>query len=83
MKAWLNCACEPNVVRRARKYALIVGIILILINQGDVLMSGELSARTIIKMALTMLVPYIVSTCSSVGALCEARKEEADTDQKA
>jgi len=60
-----------------------VGIILILINQGDVLMSGELSAITIIKMALTMLVPYIVSTCSSVGALCEARKEEADTDQKA
>lgn len=76
MKTWLNCACEPNVVRRAGKYALIVGIILILINQGDVLLRGEFSAGILAKMVLTMLVPYIVSTCSSVGALCDFRKEK-------
>ncbi len=77
MKLWLSYACEPNVVKRASVYALIVGIILILINQWDVLLSGDLSPRTLVKMALTMLVPYIVSTCSSVGALREARMGKA------
>jgi len=73
MKLWLSYACEPNVVKRASTYALIVGIILILINQWDVLLSGDLSARTMVKMGLTVLVPYMVSTCSSVGALFEVR----------
>ncbi len=73
MKLWLSYACESNVVKRASTYALIVGIILILINQWDVLLSGDLSARTMVKMGLTVLVPYMVSTCSSVGALFEVR----------
>jgi hypothetical protein len=73
MKHWLAIAREPSVVKRALKYACIVGAILIAINHGDALVRGELGAGRLLKMALTVLVPYLVSTLSSVGALREAR----------
>ena len=69
MKTWLQCACEPSVVWRATKYAFFVGIILILINHVDHILQGEVTATHLIKMGLTVLVPYLVSTSSSVGAI--------------
>ncbi len=57
------------MVRRALGYAAIVGPVLIAINQGDALWRGELNAVHLIKMGLTVLVPFCVSTLSSVGAL--------------
>ncbi|GMR21188.1 MAG: hypothetical protein BMS9Abin36_1787 [Gammaproteobacteria bacterium] len=71
MKIWLQCACEPGVVWRATKYALFVGIILILINHVDHIFRGEVTGVSLIKMGLTVLVPYLVSTFSSVGAILE------------
>ncbi|GMQ91658.1 MAG: hypothetical protein BMS9Abin11_0969 [Gammaproteobacteria bacterium] len=71
MKAWLRCACEPSVVWRAVKYAFFVGIILILINHGDHIFRGEVTGASLIKMGLTVLVPYLVSTFSSIGAILE------------
>jgi len=73
MKIWLRHACHPNVAWRATKYAFFVGIILILINHGDQLLRGEVTTVSLIKMGLTMLVPYFVSTCSSVGAILDLR----------
>ncbi|MCH8133793.1 MAG: nitrate/nitrite transporter NrtS [Myxococcales bacterium] len=49
--------------------ALLVGPILILINHGDSILQGEIGPVRALKMALTMAVPYLVSTFSSVGAL--------------
>lgn len=74
MKAWLQLALRPSVVRRALRYAVIVGLILITINHGDALLRGEWSAGRLLKMALTVMVPYLVSTLSSVGALREAQR---------
>jgi len=74
MKFYLRCACDPKVVWRASKYAFFVGIILILINQGDIIYRGEVTSINLIKMGLTVLVPYFVSTCSSVGAILEMSK---------
>jgi hypothetical protein len=62
-------AFHPSVVRRACGYALVVGAILIVINHGDAILAGELDATRWWKMGLTVLVPYTVSTLSSVGAL--------------
>jgi hypothetical protein len=62
-------ALRPDVVRRACAYAVVVGSILIAINHGDALWSGELDGRRLLKMALTVMVPYLVSTLSSVGAM--------------
>jgi cation transporter-like permease len=55
-------------VRRALGYAVVVGAILIAINQGDVVVAGSVGGREVAKMVLTVMVPYLVSTFSSVGA---------------
>lgn len=52
-------------------YAVIIGAVLIAINHGDALLRGELNQTLWLKMGLTILVPYTVSTLSSVSALRE------------
>jgi len=66
---FLALALSPRVVRRALLYALVVGAVLIAINHGDALIAGHVGAERWWKMGLTVLVPYTVSTLSSVGAL--------------
>ena len=74
MSNWISVASEPRVVRRALGYALIVGSILIAINHGDALLQGELGSDRLLKMGLTVTVPYLVSTFSSVGAIRDLRR---------
>ncbi len=73
MSEWFQLALSQSVVRRALKYALIVGAILICINHGGTILRGELTATRVLQMALTALVPYCVSTLSSVEALRTVR----------
>jgi AhpD family alkylhydroperoxidase len=67
--AWFECACRPSVIRRALQYALIVGAVLIGINYGPELLRGEISPSRVFRMAVTVLVPYIVATLASVEAI--------------
>ena len=53
---------------RAVKVALVVGPILTLINQHDVILEGSFNFKFFYKMALTFLVPYCVSAFSSAKA---------------
>ncbi|RMF65904.1 MAG: phosphoenolpyruvate protein kinase [Calditrichaeota bacterium] len=78
MKEWLKIACEPAVVIRALKYALVVGLLLIAINYWDVILEGKVTGESLVKMGLTVVVPYLVSTSSSVGALRQSRRQESD-----
>lgn len=71
MKQTLSLALKPSVVKRALKYAIVVGAILITINHGDAILRGDLPAARLFRMGLTVLVPYVVSTLSSVGAMRE------------
>jgi len=73
MKNWLRLALSRGVVQRALAIACIVGPILVLINQGDVLWRGDAEKISWLKALLTFLVPYAVSTVSSVGALRQSR----------
>jgi hypothetical protein len=57
------------VVRRALAFAVVVGAILIGINHGDALLRGEIDSVRLWKMGITVLVPYSVSTLSSVSAI--------------
>lgn len=74
MKESLRLALESSVVKRALKYAVVVGLILIGINHGDAILRGDLTGGRLFKMALTVVVPYLVSTLSSVGALRQKSK---------
>lgn len=69
MAEWIRLAGSRSVVRRALGYAIVVGTILISINHGDAIMRGDIDAARMTRMALTTLVPYIVSTLSSVQAM--------------
>jgi hypothetical protein len=66
---WLALATSASVVRRALGMAAVVGALLITINHGDAILRGDLDHARLLKMALTLLVPYCVSTYSSVGAM--------------
>jgi len=56
------------VCGRAIKVALVVGTILMVINQGDVLLSGQLTVLVACKIVLTYAVPLSVSTYSALAA---------------
>ena len=73
-ESWLEIATSRGVVRRALLMACVVGALLITINHGDALLRGELGPARLLKMGLTLLVPYCVSTYSSVGALLSVRR---------
>jgi hypothetical protein len=73
LRRWLAVAGDRAVVVRACKFAVVVGAILIGINHGDALLAGDVDAGRLARMGLTVLVPYAVSTLSSVGAILEQR----------
>jgi len=74
MPEWLQIAAQPKTVVRGLKYAVLVGAVLILINHGNALLAGDVDRGRLWQMALTVVVPYLVSTFSSVGATLEARR---------
>ena len=76
MPGWLAIATRPRVVRRALKYALVVGAVLIAINHGDAILHGEVTTDRWLRMVLTVVVPYVVSTLSSVEALRGIERNE-------
>lgn len=77
MEFWIRQALARSVVVRALKYAVVVGAVLIAINHGDAILRGEWSASRVLKMILTVFVPYAVSTCSSVSATRDAAHGES------
>ena len=67
--SWLGTALTEDVVRRSLKVSLLVGSILVAINHGDLLLSGEAGRELLWKIPMTYCVPYAVSTFASVDAL--------------
>lgn len=64
---WLRLAAHPATVRRALFTAALVGVVLITINHGDAILRGDVDRARIAKMLLTLVVPFVVSTVSSVA----------------
>ena len=59
------------VAVRAAKVAIIVGVILAFINHGGVILSGDITAECWIKMLLTCLVPFSVSSITATMNIME------------
>jgi hypothetical protein len=79
MREWLQLSCDRSVVLRGFAFSAIVGTILVVVNHGDALMNGDVSTARVMKIVITMLIPYCVSTVSSVGAMQTARREQRRT----
>jgi hypothetical protein len=65
----LELVLEPGIVKRGFKYSLVVGTVLVLINHGDSILAADVSQTQVWKILLTYMVPYVVSSLSSVQAL--------------
>ena len=57
---------ERDTLVRSVKTALVVGTILALINHGQEMLAGAFSARWVIPMVVTYLVPFSVATYGQV-----------------
>lgn len=68
---WCALGCQRPVVVRGLKFAVVVGTILIAINHGDAILRADVGLGNFIKMGLTVVVPFVVSVVSSVGAIVE------------
>jgi len=65
-RARLAVVLSGPVVRKSIMAAILVGSLLILLNQGDLLFSGQITGRVIIKSLITPLIPFCVTL---LGAL--------------
>lgn len=65
---FFEIAVRRAVVRRATFMALVVGNVIGALNHGDKIVMGLMSKGDWIKVGLTFLIPYTVSTISSVLA---------------
>ena len=54
----------------ASRVALVVGTLLTVINQGEVMMSGQQTTATYVRIAFNYLIPY---TVASIGYLAPLR----------
>lgn len=63
---WIRLAVSPATILRGLKFSFLVGPIYIVINHGDAIIVGDIDATRVLKMTLTMLVPFCVSICSSI-----------------
>ena len=71
---WLRSASHPATVRRACATSLLVGTLLIAINHGHAIIAGQITQERVFQMILTVVVPYMVSTASSVATRHELRQ---------
>ena len=69
---------SKQVFPRAIKVALLVGTLLALINHGDKIFSLSLTNQDYIKLILTYLVPYAVSSWSAVSAIISSTHSNDD-----
>ena len=74
----LRCALMHwPTVQRSLLISLIVGTLLTAINQGNLIVQGDLSANLAWQVPLTYLVPYCVAT---IGAVLNARRSNVELD---
>ena len=76
---YLELATSSQVVRSAIRVSLIVGTLLAFINHGSAIVQLSLNSENILKILLTYLVPYCVSTYSSVQMLRKAGSGKQDS----
>ena len=74
VKRWIELARRPDIVKRSARVALVVGTLLAIINHGARLLDLAVDAEIALKIGLTYLVPYCVSTWASVQT---ASREQA------
>jgi hypothetical protein len=74
---------RPAILKRGVKVGLVVGTTLALINHGDKILAMALDSESGLKIGLTYLVPFCVSTWASVQTSTGRRAGEVKVWRKA
>jgi len=72
----LQLAFSDGTPRHALATGFVIGTLLTVINQGDLILAGEMPNA--VKIVLTYLVPYGVATYGAVSAKRAALRKRAD-----
>ena len=62
----LRLICNPWVVRQALLAAGVVGTLLVMLNQGDLFLSGQVTGWVVMKSLLTPIIPFCVTMLGAV-----------------
>ncbi len=73
---FLKLAFSDGTPRHALIAGFIIGTLLTVINQGDLIWAGEMP--NLVKIVLTYLVPYCVTTYGAVTAKRAALRQQTD-----
>ena len=65
-RARFALACSRPVLRKALVAAMVVGGLLIVLNQGDLIFSGRLMGRVLLKSLITPVIPFCVTMLGAV-----------------
>jgi hypothetical protein len=65
--AAIAVVCRREHLRRTVTIALVVGLFLNLVNQAGVIVDGDATTGTWLRVALNFCVPFIVSNCGLVA----------------
>jgi class 3 adenylate cyclase len=76
---WYRIAADRGVLVRAALTSVGVGTLLTLVNQGDRIKAGAMGPESALPIAVTYVVPFLVSLVSSVVALRLERRSSALT----
>ena len=75
----LNQCLDAPVLRRSLGVSVIIGSLLVAINQGDVILAGESPA--IWKVALTYAVPFCVASYGAYSACVARQRADAEAER--
>lgn len=74
----LRFCLRPRYLRRTIRIALVVGTIVTLINQADVILAGATATTTWLKLPINYCVPFVVS---NLGLLAGRRDNLRDRNE--
>src|SRR5215469_13001778 len=67
LRCWRHAVVYGPVFRRALQVAAVVGTLLFIINQLGVVLSGMVNSLVLLRIALTYVVPFLVSLYSALS----------------
>lgn len=67
LNLYLAILCDKELLLKSLKIALVVGTLLNIINQGEMIFSLDLSNIDYVKSLLTYSVPFLVSTYTAIS----------------
>ena len=67
LKIYITILCEKEILLKSLKISIIVGTLLNIINQGEIIFSLNFENINYLKSLLTYMVPFLVSTYTAVS----------------